>query len=95
MTRDTKARLIVFAVAVVVILAVGRAMNRRSETPTERAYRLCGEYALARVQVDRLVDNAAHSTLDRGGMLGLFEATFGREGAPHIVTGDSSRYRSC
>ncbi len=46
------------------------------ETPVERAHRLCIACGLADSEVDRMIDDAGHSTLDRAGLLELWEGTF-------------------
>ena len=81
MARDTKTRLVIFALAVVIISVVARTVNQRpaDETPLKRAYRLCSECGFDRAQVDQLVDDAAHSTLDRQKQLELFYSTFGED----------------
>ena len=73
MTRDTRKR---WLVILVVIIAVSIAAERSSETPTDRAYRLCGDYGLNRAQVDQLIDDMAHLPLDRDGLIELFEGPF-------------------
>jgi hypothetical protein len=78
MTRDTKNRLIVFLVMVVVILVIARTVNHAppDETPRERAHRLCGECGLDRDRIEQLIGSAANSTLDRNDMIWLCEAMF-------------------
>ena len=63
---------------VAAILVFARSVNHppREETPAERAYRRCGDCGLDRARVDRLIDDASHSMLDRDGLSALFQATF-------------------
>ena len=41
------------------------------ETPVARAHRMCIACGLDASEIDRMIDDAAHSTLDREGMTGL------------------------
>jgi len=72
--RSTKAVVgmlsVLFAVAGWLILA------RPWESPTEWAYRLCGECGLDADEINQLIDDAAHDTLDRDKLLRLFRETF-------------------
>ncbi len=51
-------------------------LARPSKSPTERAYRLCGECGLTVPEVDWLIDANKNSTLTREQSLELFHATF-------------------
>ena len=73
MATDKRKR---WGIIFVVILAIGYAVERSSETPAELAYRLCGQCGLDRAKVDQLIDDMAHSALDRDGLIELFEGPF-------------------
>ena len=81
MTHHARTWLIVYTAAALVILAVARTVNHLDKSPIDRAYRLCSECGLDRAQLDQLIDDVAHSTLDRQQQRELFYSTFG-EGDP-------------
>ena len=73
-------RVAVIAVTAIVVVWFGlRIANRpttRVETPIERAHRLCEACGLDANEVDRFIDAAGHSLLDREGLVKLWEATY-------------------
>ena len=75
MTHHARTWLIVYTAAALVILAVARTVNHLDKSPIDRAYRLCSECGLDRAQLDQLIDDVAHSTLDRDGLIQFFDAT--------------------
>ena len=64
---------------VAVVLIGGSAFRYFSsrESPIERAYRECQLCGIGAAEVDQWIDDCRHSTLDRDGLLALFEATGG------------------
>ncbi len=46
------------------------------ESPSDRAYRLCGQCGLEASEVDTLIDNARHSGLTRDEQIRLFEEAY-------------------
>ena len=68
-------------VGVTVLAALVMVFWSRSErpaTPTEVAYRICGECGLDVAEVYRLIEDMRHSTLSREENLELFRDTFER-----------------
>ncbi len=65
--------LLAFGVGVWLVLA------RPSESPRDKALRLCGECGLDVAEIDGLIDDMLHSTLTRDENLTLFRAQFERE----------------
>lgn len=78
MRRTKPITVIVAAALIPTALIAGRWLRsaRPWETPVDRAHRLCAGCGLKAGEVDRMIDDAAHSTLDREGMVKLWEATF-------------------
>lgn len=78
MGRPRTFRYVGYAAIVVLLLAVAIRINyrRADETPTERAHRTCGQCGLSPDRVEQLIDNMAHSVLDRDELLELFYGTF-------------------
>ena len=69
---------ICFLIGAAIALAVGTVFHVRPwESPTTRAYRLCGACGHSEDAVDRMIDDCRHSTLDRGELFRLWEATYG------------------
>ncbi len=81
-----KSRHLAYAVPCVVLLAVSGKLvfDRKTETPTQRAYRECRPCGLSESEIDQRINDYRHSTLTREELIKLFEATFADDEDGHF-----------
>lgn len=71
-----KSRIIPFGLMAIIIAGLWATQYGPLESATRRAYRLCRQCGLDDAEITQLVDDAAHSTLDRQGLIQLWAETF-------------------
>ena len=79
MNRRVKVALSAAAIPIAVVVGLNTIYYRPFESPTQRAYRLCGECGWARNEIDWLIDANRYSTLTREQSLELFRDQFDDE----------------